>query len=600
MPPANLKELEALQRDCHNIEANRRSFAEESQLTLRKQQKTLEKLRKEKETLKNDIANFQANFSLKPMSSSEQAGVTKLFSEIARYNELAEADRRLIRSMGEKISQLSERIGRQRKNMGGVNAARENQRTVEKHVRLLENRVDQALLKFNKSLAQNRNLRQEIDDLRGERGVFQEVHKKLERELRDQKKRMANVIEQSNAAYEHRDKAQLETVAIEQADRKEQDFFEHQMLEAGKMLDDELQLSAANRPVDVSSEILSRDGPRLNTERPIQHVIHPNAIREQAQEIEAQIQHFERAFHDIEVASGIFDTDELVQKFLVNDEYNFSLYTYVNEQSNEIKRLTELQQKLCEEESKSAADNKKMEDAQERLNNELRCKIEANEKQFEKFSLRFETDQTVLNGLKSAIHTLFYKLQCKSDIPVEISMTESNMFHFLGIIEERTNEIISIHNTMKSLEKSSGYEMSYEEDLRENDTISPISQHLPRARSSFSKHANQTSGPVAPMGADQIYVNPPKLTDCSSDDDSADDAVCTYPLTRDEIRNKSEARANRLVAARSSGEYSKSGNYGRRGSLLAFHERKGRKSSIMPVMGHDAASSFRVSSLGQR
>lgn len=32
MPPANLKELEALQRDCHNIEANRRSFAEESQL----------------------------------------------------------------------------------------------------------------------------------------------------------------------------------------------------------------------------------------------------------------------------------------------------------------------------------------------------------------------------------------------------------------------------------------------------------------------------------------------------------------------------------------------------------------------------------------
>jgi len=115
------------------------------------------------------------------MSSSEQAGVTKLFSEIARYNELAEADRRLIRSMGEQISQLSEKIGRQRKNMGGVNAARENQRTVEKHVRLLENRVDQALLKFNKSLAQNRNLRQEIDDLRGERVVFQEVHKKLER-----------------------------------------------------------------------------------------------------------------------------------------------------------------------------------------------------------------------------------------------------------------------------------------------------------------------------------------------------------------------------------------------------------------------------------
>ena len=83
--------------------------------------------------------------------------------------------------MNEQISTLREKLWQQRKVMGGVNAARENQRMVEKQVRILENRGDQALVKFNMSLAHNRTQRQEIDDLRGERVAFQEVQKKMEK-----------------------------------------------------------------------------------------------------------------------------------------------------------------------------------------------------------------------------------------------------------------------------------------------------------------------------------------------------------------------------------------------------------------------------------
>ena len=83
--------------------------------------------------------------------------------------------------MNEQISTLREKLWQQRKVMGGVNAARENQRMVEKQVRILENKGDQALVKFNMSLAHNRTQRQEIDDLRGERVAFQEVQKKMEK-----------------------------------------------------------------------------------------------------------------------------------------------------------------------------------------------------------------------------------------------------------------------------------------------------------------------------------------------------------------------------------------------------------------------------------
>jgi hypothetical protein len=50
-------------------------------------------------------------------------------------------------------------------------------------------------------------LRQEIDSLRRERVVFDQLYKKMEKELSKKKNRMAEIIETANAAYEQRDTA---------------------------------------------------------------------------------------------------------------------------------------------------------------------------------------------------------------------------------------------------------------------------------------------------------------------------------------------------------------------------------------------------------
>ena len=60
------------------------------------------------------------------------------------------------------------------------------------------------MIKFNQSLAVNKKLRDTIDNLRRERLVFDTIYRKFERELMEQKKQMADIIEQSNAAYEAR------------------------------------------------------------------------------------------------------------------------------------------------------------------------------------------------------------------------------------------------------------------------------------------------------------------------------------------------------------------------------------------------------------
>ena len=65
----------------------------------------------------------------------------------------------------------------------------------------------EALKKYNEALAHNKKLRENIDNLRRERLVFDQIYKKLEKELAEKKKEMARIIEISNKAYEARARA---------------------------------------------------------------------------------------------------------------------------------------------------------------------------------------------------------------------------------------------------------------------------------------------------------------------------------------------------------------------------------------------------------
>merc|ERR1719230_2257750 len=176
------------------------------------------------------------------MASTE--AIAKLHDEADRYISFIELERKNSKSTTDHITLMKQQILHTRKSMGGVNAARENQAMIQKQIRILENRLDKALVKFNEALAYNKKLRDEIDDLRRERVVFDNIYKKLDKELHEKKKQMANIIELSNLSYEQRDTYQMEIAAIEQANRKDQGDFEEQMLELSNVLENEFIESA--------------------------------------------------------------------------------------------------------------------------------------------------------------------------------------------------------------------------------------------------------------------------------------------------------------------------------------------------------------------
>ena len=78
---------------------------------------------------------------------------------------------------------MREAILAERKDMGGNNAPAEQNQAVNKQIKVLEHRLHRALVKFNEAIAANKDLREEIDNLRRERVVFDGIYKKLQLEL---------------------------------------------------------------------------------------------------------------------------------------------------------------------------------------------------------------------------------------------------------------------------------------------------------------------------------------------------------------------------------------------------------------------------------
>ena len=234
---------------------------------------------------------------------------------------------------------------------------------------------------------------------------------------------MALVIEQSNQAYEQRDKAQLEIAAIERLNRKEEDAYHQHMSDLSEELEKiNGQLLNSTKRNQTASVVDPVEEERKAAER--REAARANDIaraeEEYAQQRKEKLENYEDTFHQISEATGISDVDGLVKVFIENEEYNFSLFRYSNEQAADIERLEEEIQVLHEEEMryKEEANDDKNGHRDEiiKLENDIR----AVDEQTAVYDAKCDNHQKILDEVKDEIkvnaistHALFPRcLRC--------------------------------------------------------------------------------------------------------------------------------------------------------------------------------------------
>jgi len=175
-------ELDELQRRYRIMEGDRKSYAEEVQTVVRKQKAQIEKLKRENGQLKQELA-LQSRSVAQGDGGAVSTRITKLQDAIDEVTKSVESEKKRGDEVDFRTKTVREAILAERKDMGGNNAPTEQNHAVNKQIKVLEHRLHRALVKFNEAIAANKDLREEIDNLRRERVVFDGIYKKLQLEL---------------------------------------------------------------------------------------------------------------------------------------------------------------------------------------------------------------------------------------------------------------------------------------------------------------------------------------------------------------------------------------------------------------------------------
>ena len=110
--------------------------------------------------------NSNASDTNKTSSREPLELIKRLQHQGDEYTRKIETEKRLIANLQSNLSILHAKVEQQRQQMGGIGGAERKQKEVSRRLAQMENRLDNALIKYNRRVAENRDLRGEIDNCR--------------------------------------------------------------------------------------------------------------------------------------------------------------------------------------------------------------------------------------------------------------------------------------------------------------------------------------------------------------------------------------------------------------------------------------------------
>jgi chromosome segregation ATPase len=197
--------------------------------------------------------------------------------------------------------------------------------------------------------------------------------------------------------------------------------------------------------------------------------------------------------------------DEIITRFLEAEEQNFSLFNYVNDINSEIERLEHATAEMRNKIEKYRGQGMSSDSQRRRALRDLEDKLSRVQQKIEEHEQRHQKAVRVISQLKNGIHSIFTRIGAGSSSVEELlgnqGVTESNMLQYLGIIEQRTSELLQMYTASQM-----------------GQTVFESSLQLPV--------------PVPSEATPKLHVVPPSYEEVSSGDEHDDEVRKSFPLSR--------------------------------------------------------------------
>jgi hypothetical protein len=363
---------------------------------------------------------------------------------------------------------------------------------------MLENRLHNSQRKSAEVKNQNKNLKTKIDFLRMEILTRRKLNERLRKKLVEVHKNVQSAMQKSDALLNEKDTwQQIQDSVLNQADLTK-DKLQKSMEDYNAIINFERESAQEflkgdkhqKEPISMVPVEYQKEGDMsVSQEDQFEHRLdaYNKIIKEEtekATETERQIKMYGQCFEKLKELSGPQKQklEEVVDKFITEEEYIFSMYQYIQEVNNE----TEQEQEAIQVVQKEMKDyvNSMEQGASSQMGKKvegLHITEEQTKHNISHYTREKNDVSDQVSMLSRAVHRLYTVLGCGDDInqgsndPNNISrssqspsknghraslssiasmsdlmsangVTDSNILVFLGIIEERAHEVLSDFN----------------------------------------------------------------------------------------------------------------------------------------------------------
>ena len=447
------------------------------------------------------------------------------------YTRKIETEKRLIANLQSNLTVLQTKVEQQRQQMGGIGGAERKQKEVMRRLQQMENRLDNALIKYNRRVAENRDLRSEIDSCRRQRLVYDNIYTGLEQELAEKKKTMARVISRTASAVQKQDRLREQLVHLRGQIEQEQDEFDQKWSTLGA----EIAMGRQAHSIQLKKELKEQgegDGEGANgeddgsagkddgdeqssIERKTKRKLARGAwaiAKEKAQiHMSAEkIQAYEVAFEKIREITGISDIEVLVDRFIEAEERNFSTFKYISHLNKELEKLDMQIHEARSEIERFRGQGVETDSQRKKILRELESKLHRTETRTREFDDRHLRVASLLSTVKKRVQEIFHRIGCKNTVAASFvgnqGVTDGNLMQHLGIIEQRTNEVLQMYAASGAAFKDGSAPAAGAEDAHPANSSGPGSPS-PAHRRRLSLGV----GPRQASGSHVVSVEPPGM-----------------------------------------------------------------------------------------
>ncbi|XP_072463499.1 outer dynein arm-docking complex subunit 1 isoform X2 [Notamacropus eugenii] len=343
---------------------------------------------------------------------------------------------------GPQIAKWESRVLLQLKDLRGPGLVLQRKARDLRRVKILENQLDRATTRFDTQLVRNRILREELGLLHIQRNRFLYINQQLKKELQDIRSTIRSHIDESNSAFDAREEAKLKLSQLQEKLDKDISQYNAELQVVQRQICHLEQLH--NFLVTKNQERLV-DAEVMEARRKREHEV-AAGLRKTSHE--KAILQYEEVLEKLGQITGQSNAEDILQIYLENEERNFAEFTFINEQNSEMEKLKEeiqeiqdalAQLTLAQEEADKGAKRQQL-DALEQRKVDLA-------KEAEVVEVKHSNLTKILEQLKSAIQSLFYKAKC-DDTKLKELLGGSHMGNkivelLLSLTEQRVIDLLA-------------------------------------------------------------------------------------------------------------------------------------------------------------